>query len=172
MSFRFRATIAGSPSTATARLREALQWAQPSEETMPEFEIIHAKPEPAEYAAIRAACGSTPISEDLAARALGGTTALVCIRQGGDLIGFGRVVGDGALFFYLQDVLVHPDHQGENLGEAIVTALMEEIAKIAPEGATIGLMSTPGNEGFYENHGFRIRPNDDHGAGMSQIVGG
>ncbi|MDO5613856.1 MAG: GNAT family N-acetyltransferase [Paracoccus sp. (in: a-proteobacteria)] len=139
---------------------------------MSQVETTFSKPEPQEYAAIRAACGSAPISDELAARALGGTTAQVCIRYPQDgLIGFGRVVGDGALFFYLQDVLIHPDHQGEGLGEQIVTALMDEIAKIAPEGATIGLMSTPGNEGFYENYGFRTRPNDDHGAGMSQIVG-
>ncbi len=82
----------------------------------------------------------------------------------------GRVVGDGALYFYLQDIIVKPTHQGRAIGRQIVSKLTDEAVARAEIGATIGLMSAKDKEGFYENFGFQVRPTEQLGAGMSRFV--
>ena len=36
------------------------------------------------------------------------------------IVGMGRIVGDGARNFYIQDINIHPDYQGQGIGKAIV----------------------------------------------------
>lgn len=85
------------------------------------------------------------------------------------LIGFGRVVGDGALYFYLQDVIVLPNYQGKGIGYAITQRLVNHVLAVAPQGAFVGLMAAPGVASLYEKFGFTCRPQDMQG--MSLWVG-
>lgn len=105
-----------------------------------------------------------------AARCLAASTACVVALDGDDLIGFGRVVGDGTLYFYIQDLIVRSDRRGEGIGDAIMTGLLGRIYEIAARPATICLMSAKGYERFYERHGFLSRPNADFGAGMMRLL--
>jgi GNAT superfamily N-acetyltransferase len=84
------------------------------------------------------------------------------------IIGMGRLVGDGALIWYIQDVIVAPEYQGGGVGTAIVRRLMDYVLRESMPGtnATIGLMSAKGKEAFYQKLGFFERPNDHEGAGM------
>lgn len=82
----------------------------------------------------------------------------------------GRVVGDGVLYFYLQDIIVLPTHRKRSIGGQIVSKLLEETLARAATGATIGLMSAKGKEAFYQNFGFQERPTDQLGSGMTQFV--
>lgn len=94
------------------------------------------------------------------------------VRRSDELLGFGRVVGDGVLYFYVQDVIVVRGARGKGVGRLIMGRLMVRLREIAPAGATIGLMSAAGKEGFYERFGFVTRPSDAHGAGMTQFMRG
>ena len=42
--------------------------------------------------------------------------------------------------------------------------------KIAPEGATLGLMAAHDKEAFYEKFAFEQRPTNRLGAGMTQFI--
>ena len=42
----------------------------------------------------------------------------------GRLIGILRAVGDGASILYIQDILVHPDHQRRGVGSALLKAAL------------------------------------------------
>ena len=123
-----------------------------------------------EFVQLRAACGWGQVAADVAERSLCAGLFNVTVRTGNRLAGFGRVVGDGVLYFYVQDVIVHPDFRGQGVGRLIVEALLDEVLRHAPEGATIGLMSAHGKEGFYEKFGFTRRPTDHLGAGMTRFV--
>lgn len=126
---------------------------------------------PAEdFVRLRAACGWGEIALDIAERSLSAGLFNVTVRQGDRLAGIGRVVGDGVLYFYVQDVIVHPEFRGRGVGRMIVEALLDEVLRCAPYGATIGLMSAHGKEGFYEKFGFTRRPTDRLGAGMTRFV--
>jgi GNAT superfamily N-acetyltransferase len=96
--------------------------------------------------------------------------SLYCVssKVNGQIAGMGRVIGDGARIFYLQDVFIGPDYQRMGIGTEIVTRLMKFIEENAFEHArtAIGLMAAKGKEDFYLKLGFRQRPNDKEGHGM------
>jgi GNAT superfamily N-acetyltransferase len=96
----------------------------------------------------------TTIGEGLA-RSLHGAVALVA----GEAVGCARLVGDGVHYFYVQDVLVHPDHEGDGLATALVKRLLTWVDAVAPAEAFVGLFSSPAARGVYESLGFR-EPDD------------
>lgn len=131
--------------------------------------LSSSRPGTTEFIAMHAACGWGEISEDMAQRALGQAVATVTAHDGDSLVGFGRVVGDGALYFYLQDIIVAPSHRGQGVADAILTRLLDEIAPLAGPGSNIGLMAAKGVEPLYERFGFRRRPTESLGAGMTKL---
>ncbi len=68
------------------------------------------------------------------------------------VVGMGRVVGDGVMYFYVQDIAVLPEYQRQGIGERIVAALLEQIAPRGP--AFVGLFATPEGMALYERAGF------------------
>lgn len=96
----------------------------------------------------------------------------VTCRSNDELVGLARVVGDGVLYFYIQDVIVRPDWRGHAVGRRMMDLLIDGIKERARTGATIGLMAAAGKEAFYERFGFQTRPTDRLGAGMTQFITG
>ncbi|MFT4703894.1 MAG: GNAT superfamily N-acetyltransferase [Bradymonadia bacterium] len=60
--------------------------------------------------------------------ALAHSTWLRCLYEDDVLVALARVVSDDATMAYLQDVLVHPEHQRRGHGQALVEAAMERFA--------------------------------------------
>lgn len=81
--------------------------------------------------------------------------AVVAMTEEDQIIGMGRIVGDGAIFFYIQDIAVIPEYQKSGVGTKIMDALMQYVQRHAPQKAFIGLYSAQGKQGFYEKYGFR-----------------
>ncbi len=132
------------------------------------FEIIERIPTEQEYNSFRALVGWHQIPQQRAEIGLGASLYAVCIEKQGMLAGFGRVVGDGQIYFYVQDVIVHPDYQNHGLGSQIMEHLMAFIEQQAPKktGAYVGLMIAPGLESFYAKYGFKPLP--EHSPAMGQ----
>ena len=76
----------------------------------------------------------------------------------GKTVGMGRLVGDGAMYWYLQDIIVLPEYQGKGIGKSIVNRLLKHIKSTAIMGTKIevGLTSVKGKEPFYEKLGFSV----------------
>ncbi len=83
------------------------------------------------------------------------------------VIGMARVVGDGALFFYVQDVIVIPAHQGRGVGALLVGRVMDYIKGHAPEKAFVGLFAVERTLPFYARYGFAVDPGL---TGMSRVA--
>ena len=115
---------------------------------------------------MRATCGWGRLDEGAAKNSLGAGLINICAYDEDGLIGFGRVIGDGAIYFYIQDLIVKEQYQGQGIGREILKYLIQETKKIASSGAIIGLMSAHGKESFYQNEGLILRPNNQYGAGM------
>ena len=96
--------------------------------------------------------------------------SLFCVsaKVNGQIAGMGRVIGDGARIFYLQDVFIAPDYQRMGIGKEIVARMMKYINDNAFEQAstTVGLLAAKGKEDFYSKLGFQLRPNNGEGHGM------
>jgi GNAT superfamily N-acetyltransferase len=108
-----------------------------------------------EFRHICAEVGWEPvINFDAAEDSLDNSIHCVVAILGTEAVGMGRVVGDGAIYFYIQDVAVVPGHQGRGLGERIMKELVDWLEANAPEQAFIGLFAAAGTEPFYRRFGF------------------
>jgi len=117
---------------------------------------------------LRGGVGWASFSEETAQKSLDNTLFCVCAMDGDELIGMGRVLGDGVFTFYIGNVMVRPDRQNEGVGSAIMDKIMEHVDDCAVPGAIASLLSIKGKEDFYSRFGFMERPDDTHGAGMSK----
>ncbi|MDU5144215.1 MAG: GNAT family N-acetyltransferase [Paenibacillus dendritiformis] len=119
--------------------------------------ILHEVPGTGEYVELRAAAGLAPKEEAAAHTAL--RNSLYCIVMRGDhgqLLGMGRIIGDGACYFQIVDVLIHPSSEGRKGDKAIMDALMDHLQQQAPQGAEILLMADDPSVGFYRKYGFEL----------------
>lgn len=134
------------------------------------YTFRESQPSPTEYNFLREQVGWKPYEIAVLERALPNTLFCVCVYAGESIVGMGRVIGDGGLCFYIQDVIVLPAHQGQGLGRRIMAALMEYIDTESHNNSIVGLMSAAGKEPFYEKFGFFRRPSPMFGCGMTQFI--
>jgi GNAT superfamily N-acetyltransferase len=119
-------------------------------------------------AGLRDQAGWQHTEVEQAQKALQNTCFSIAALDGGKTVGMGRLIGDGAMIWYIQDVIVAPEYRHSGVGTAIVQKLLEYVRREAMPGTNVavGLMSAKGKEPFYERFGFYVRPNDREGAGM------
>jgi len=79
----------------------------------------------------------------------------ITVKDNEQIVGMGRIVGDGAIYFYIQDIVVHPDYQKNGIGNEIMNLLVEYLNTNAPDKAFVGLFASQGNESFYEKYDFK-----------------
>jgi len=125
--------------------------------------IVERAPTPGEYRRLRASVGWNELSPDGIRAGLGGSLYSVVLERDGDAVGCGRVVGDGGVYFYVQDVIVVPELQGLGWGARIMDAVMRYLDASVRPGSFIGLMAAKDVEGFYRRYGFDRRPDDRPG---------
>lgn len=126
-------------------------------------------PSAQQWMALRRSVGWATFPPDVARRSLEATLFCVCaFDQSGELIGMGRVLGDGVISFYIGNVMVRPDRQGEGIGSAVMQRINTWVENVAAPGAIASLLSIQGRESFYTRFGFVRRPDDTHGSGMSR----
>jgi GNAT superfamily N-acetyltransferase len=123
-----------------------------------EYQIIERIPTVEEYLALREAVGWGRRDEQITARALANALFTVCLLHNGKVIGCGRVIGDGGLHFYLQDIIVLPAYQGKGLGKRVMRAILAYLDEHTLPGAFIGLMAAQDKSSFYQKFGFVPRP--------------
>jgi len=125
-----------------------------------------------DFQELRATAGWFKVHTILAERSVKGTLYSVCAYTGGKTIGMARVIGDGGMTLFVQDVVVHPDYQRQGIGRKLMEYVMNYISLSAPEESVlqVSLMASKGKEAFYEKFGFVLRPNEKQGAGMQQRI--
>lgn len=82
-----------------------------------------------------------------------------------EIIGMGRVVGDGS-YFTIYDVVVDKKFQGRGIGSIIMSEIINWYKTIEDDDTFLYVNASKNKESFYEKFGFRSRPNEDIGAGM------
>jgi predicted GNAT family N-acyltransferase len=133
---------------------------------MDNLRLLEEAPTPKEYANLRRLMGWGEIDEVTARKTVEAAIYSVCLRAEDRLVGLARVVGDGVLYFYIADVIVHPELRGGGYGTTLMRAILGYFARAAKPEATIVVVPLKGREKFYEGFGFQRCPNDLMGAGM------
>ena len=139
------------------------------------YELIDRVPTFAEHRALAEAVGWSDVFrwEVMEASIAGSICGTVAVESEGKVIGMGRVVGDGAFYFYVQDVAVHPDYRRQGLGRAILERLTAQIAKIAGGDCFVGLFASDMAAEMYRQQGFSDygQPGDPNGnIGMWKVL--
>ena len=101
-------------------------------------------------------------SADMGARSLEGVRKglgnelcgiLLYVKDSGELVGMGRVVGDGGTVFHICDMVVKPEWQKKGGGTLIMNGLMDFIEGLDISNAYVNLIADV--DGFYEKWGFK-----------------
>jgi GNAT superfamily N-acetyltransferase len=128
-----------------------------------EIALVERTPTADEYRRLRAVVGWNEVAEEAVRTGLPRSLFSVVLERDGEAVGCGRVVGDGGVYFYVQDVIVVPQLQGGGLGTRIMDAVMRYLEGAAVPGAFIGLMAAKDVEAFYRRYGFERRADDRPG---------
>lgn len=136
---------------------------------MENYELIERMPTVKELSELRKLVGWGIPDEEALKLGLYNSLYGVCMVIGQKIVGTARVVGDRSTCFYIQDVIVNPEHQRKGIGLSMMKKIMNYIEKNACDGAVVGLMSAKGKEQFYQRFGFWERPNEHFGHGMMQF---
>lgn len=71
------------------------------------------------------------------------------------VVGCVLLLGDGASFYYIKDMMVHRDYQRKHIGTALMQKLNEWLEMNAPDDALVGLYTGANLAPFYRQFGFR-----------------
>jgi ribosomal protein S18 acetylase RimI-like enzyme len=120
-----------------------------------QYKLVEATPSSDDYRRLRIAAGLSPKSAEAAAAGLPNTIYAVVVRNDGVVVGMGRIIGDGGLFFQIVDIAVDPKHQKRGLGKRIVGALVDHLHKTALPGAYVSLIADGEAHRLYSLFGFK-----------------
>ena len=134
------------------------------------IEYIDEAPTLEEYKEMRRAVNFMVLSDRIAGNALNNAFHITTVRDCGRAIGMIRVLSDGSYANFITDVMVIPEYQKQGIGRELMRRTVDFMKSTLEPGETIVLylMSAIGKEEFYKQFGFRERPNEVWGAGMSQ----
>jgi GNAT superfamily N-acetyltransferase len=110
-------------------------------------------PTVAEYVALRTAVGWRVPDHGACERALAGSQVAVVAINDGRVVGHGRLVGDGAFYRFVVDLMVDPSQHHHGIGRSIIAALETAAARDAAVGA-VSLVADRDMVPFYELQGY------------------
>lgn len=89
---------------------------------------------------------------DILERAISNSLSVITAWHNNDLVGVIRVVGDGYTILYIQDILVHPDYQNQNIGTYLMNKILNDYKNVRQK--TLLTEDATKVRHFYEKFGF------------------
>ena len=119
-----------------------------------DYRIEKQTPPLEDFLRLRKITGLTVYSEEAAREGLKGTIAAATIYYDDQVVGIGRLVGDGGCVFVICDIAIDPAHQGKGLGKAIMASLMDYVRSELKSKAYVSLIADLPADKLYEQFGF------------------
>jgi ribosomal protein S18 acetylase RimI-like enzyme len=107
--------------------------------------------QPEELGDLLRAVGMGPYSADMLERVIAGSTRYVTARDGGKLVGFGRVLSDLATLAYINNMAVRPEYQRQGIGQRILELLLQMVEQVRSV-----YLYTNTADALYLRNGFRL----------------
>ena len=119
-----------------------------------QIELVERFPEVEDYCRLRSLAGMSPKTAEAARKGLPNTLYGVSLRAEGEVIGMGRIIGDGGCFYTVVDIAVAPGYQGQGLGKRIMGALDAWLRDNAEPSAYVTLVADGNARFLYSKYGF------------------
>ena len=136
-----------------------------------EIRLVCAPPTAREYVDLRLRSGMGKKDVQRSRTALENSLFTVCLYDGNELIGFGRVVGDGGITYVVSDMMVDPAYRRMGFAERIMQAIDGYFEENAWEDSYICLIANRPADLLYAKHGFEYLPEDRCGMLRNQRQG-
>lgn len=81
--------------------------------------------------------------------------SVMITNEENEVIGMGRIIGDGGCFCQIVDICVLPEYQGQGIGKLIMENLMNYINNKLPESCYISLIADGDADKLYAKYGFK-----------------
>lgn len=107
------------------------------------------------YQTMRVACGLSAKTDEACDIGLNNSLYSVMVKEGGNIIGMGRVIGDGGCFCQVVDICVIPEKQGKGIGRIIMENIANFINAKLPSSCYISLIADGNASHLYEKFGFK-----------------
>lgn len=122
------------------------------------YQVIYQNIDVQTYCKLRVQSGLSPKTQEAAA--IGLRNSLCCVAvldtaNNNEIIGMGRLIGDGACHCQVVDICVLPQHQKQGLGKRIMTKLDEYIQANLPPSCYVNLIADGDAYRLYEQYGFK-----------------
>lgn len=119
-----------------------------------DIQLVEQFPGVDDYRRLRSEAGMSPKTVEAARKGLPNTLYGVSLRRHGEVIGMGRIIGDGGCFYTIVDIAVKPSYQGRGLGKRIMTALDQWLRANAEPSAYVTLVADGEARHLYAKYGF------------------
>ena len=124
------------------------------------YKIIERIPEVAEFQLTRQVLDYDMVDDEIVERALRNSLFAVCAERDGLLIGCGRVVGDGGIYFFIEDLMILPGLEQVGEEKSIIDCMMDEIMtylrKVAPPNSFFCIKDSKAAREHCRQYGFRM----------------
>lgn len=108
------------------------------------------------YKKLRVSSGLSAKTTEAAEIGLANSLHSVMItNEDNEVIGMGRIIGDGGCFCQIVDICVLPEYQGQGIGKLIMENLMSYIKNKLPESCYISLIADGDADKLYAKYGFK-----------------
>lgn len=108
------------------------------------------------YMHLRASAGLSPKTAEASARGLPNSLFAIQVLHGDEVVGMGRVIGDGGCFYQVVDIAVLPAHQGQGLGKLIMGTISAWITDHVPPTGYVSLIADGQAQHLYTQFGFEL----------------
>lgn len=119
-----------------------------------EIQLVERFPDVDDYCRLRNIAGMSPKTPQAAKKGLPNTLYGVSLTREGEVIGMGRIIGDGGCFYTVVDIAVAPPYQGKGLGKRIMNALDAWLRTHAEPSAYVTLVADGEARHLYAKYGF------------------
>jgi len=159
MEWNIREMLVEDPDGHRIRFGHSAHTPNPQQEPAlpPTVKIIHRRPTMEEHLGLFAAVGwSSSLSDAMEEKVLAAPVFAVVAEDTatGTTIGCALLLGDDASFYYVKDVMVHPQWQHKRVGTALMEAIVHWLDNQGSEHALTGLYTGDSLCAFYEKFGF------------------
>ncbi len=121
---------------------------------MSRIEIIEQKIPIGLYQTMRVKCGLSAKTDEASEIGLDNSLYSIMLKEGENVIGMGRVIGDGGCFCQVVDICVIPEQQGKGIGKLIMENISNYIKAKLPKSCYISLIADGDASFLYEKFGF------------------